>query len=281
MERRVLSREMIRQFRQYLEKEEKSDATIEKYMRDVRAFAIYINNEEIAKASVIAYKQHLLESGYAIRSINSMLASLNSLFGYLGWTELRVKSLKLQQQVFCPEEKELTRAEYERLCRTASRKQNERLCLILQTICSTGIRVSELPYITAEAVRNSKAQVSLKGKIRTVLLPADLRKKLLRYISDQGIETGPVFITRGGKPVSRTNIWRQMKNLCAEANVDPGKVFPHNLRHLFARIFYGLEKDIVKLADVLGHSSVDTTRIYIISTGAEHRHCMERMHLVI
>ena len=281
MEGRVLSREMIRQFRQYLEKEEKSEATVEKYIRDVRAFAIYINNEEIAKESVIAYKQQLLDDGYAIRSINSMLASLNSLFSYLGWTELRVKSLKLQQQVFCPEEKELTRAEYERLCRTASRKQNERLCLILQTICSTGIRVSELRFVTAEAVRNSKAQVSLKGKIRTVLLPADLRKKLLRYISDQGIETGPVFITRGGKPVSRTNIWRGMKNLCEEAEVDPGKVFPHNLRHLFARIFYGLEKDIVRLADVLGHSSVNTTRIYIISTGAEHRRFMEQMHLVI
>ena len=281
MEGRVLSREMIRQFQQYLEKEEKSEATVEKYIRDVTAFAYYINNTAISKEKVIAYKQKLSDAGYAIRSINSMLASLNSLFTYLGWTDLRVKSLKLQKQAFCPEEKELTRAEYERLCRTASRKQNERLCLILQTICSTGIRVSELPYITAEAVRNSKAQVSLKGKIRTVLLPNDLRKKLLRYVSVHSIETGPVFITRGGKPVSRTNIWRQMKNLCAEANVDPGKVFPHNLRHLFARIFYGLEKDIVRLADVLGHSSVDTTRIYIISTGAEHRHCMERMHLVI
>ena len=281
MEGRVLSREIIWQFKRYLEKEEKSEATVEKYIRDVTAFASYINNETISKETVIGYKQQLLDDGYAIRSINSMLASLNSLFTYLGWTELRVKSLKLQQQVFCPEEKELTRAEYERLCRAAEKKRNERLYLILQTICSTGIRVSELPYITAEAVRDGKAEVALKGKIRTVLLPGDLRKKLLRYISNQVIESGPVFITRGGKPVSRTNIWREMKGLCAEANVDPGKVFPHNLRHLFARIFYGLEKDIVRLADVLGHSSVDTTRIYIISTGAEHRHCMERMHLVI
>ena len=281
MNGKYLSSEIIDRFHQYLIKEEKSEATIEKYIRDVSAFASYINSAAITKETVIAYKQHLLDENYAVRSINSMLASLNSLFAFLGWTDLHVKALKLQQQVFCPEEKELTRAEYERLCRTAQKKHNERLYLILQTICSTGIRVSELPFITAEAVRTGKAEVSLKGKIRAVLLPNELRKKLLRYSSEQHIETGPVFITRGGRPISRTNIWREMKGLCAEANVDPGKVFPHNLRHLFARIFYGIEKDIVRLADVLGHSSVDTTRIYIISTGAEHRHCMERMHLVI
>ncbi|MBQ0037241.1 MAG: tyrosine-type recombinase/integrase [Clostridiales bacterium] len=281
MEERFINSEIIGRFQKYLTEEEKSDATIEKYIRDVTAFASYMDGAEITKEIVIAYKQHLLDDGYAVRSINSMLASINSLFCYLGWTDLKVKSLKVQQQVFCPEEKELTRAEYERLCRTAQKKHNERLCLILQTICSTGIRVSELPFITVEAVRNGKAVVSLKGKTRVVLLLKDLQKKLLRYISKQKISDGCVFVTRTGKPVSRSNIWREMKGLCEEANVDPRKVFPHNLRHLFARIFYGLEKDIVRLADVLGHSSVNTTRIYIISTGAEHRQCMEQMRLVI
>lgn len=218
---------------------------------------------------------------YAVRSINSMLASINSLFSFLGWYELRVKSLKVQQQVFCPEEKEMTKAEYERLCRTAERKQNERLCLILQTICGTGIRVSELQFITVEAVRKGEATVSLKGKTRSIFIVRDLQKKLLRYISEQHIMTGAIFITRTGKPMSRTNIWREMKSLCIEAEVNPEKVFPHNLRHLFARVFYGIEKDIAKLADILGHSSINTTRIYIISTGTEHRQRMERMRLIL
>lgn len=216
-----------------------------------------------------------------MRSINSMLASINSLFSFLGWYELRVKSLKVQQQVFCPEEKELTKAEYEPLCRTAERKQNQRLCLILQTICGTGIRVSELQFITVEAVRKGEAMVSLKGKTRSIFIVRDLQKKLLRYIFEQKITAGAVFVTRTGKPLSRTNIWREMKNLCLEAEVNPEKVFPHNLRHLFARVFYGIEKDIAKLADILGHSSINTTRIYIISTGTEHRQRMERMRLII
>ena len=235
----------------------------------------------ITKDTVIAYKQNLIDSGYAVRSINSMLASINSLFSFLGWYELRVKSLKIQQQVFCPEEKELTKAEYERLCRTAERKHNERLCLILQTICGTGIRVSELQFITVEAVRKGEATVSLKGKTRSIFIVRDLQKKLLRYISEQKITAGAVFVTRTGKPISRTNIWREMKKLCVEAEVNPEKVFPHNLRHLFARVFYGIEKDIAKLADILGHSSINTTRIYIISTGTEHRQRMERMRLII
>ena len=261
--------------------EEKSDATIEKYIRDVTTFVSYINGIAITKETVIAYKQHLLDESYAVRSINSMLASINGLFCFLGWNDMRVKSLKVQQQVFCPEEKELTRAEYERLCRTAQKKHNERLCLILQTICSTGIRVSELSFITVEALKDGKAVVSMKGKTRTIFLTKELRKKLMRYISEQQISEGPVFITRTGKPISRSNIWREMKGLCEEANVDPRKVFPHNLRHLFARIFYGLEKDIARLADILGHSSVNTTRIYIVSTGYEHRRCMEQMRLLI
>ena len=281
MQQRMITPEIIRNFKSYLAAEEKSEATIAKYQRDLAAFAAYAGAAALTKETVIAYKQQLQEEGYAIRSINSMLASLNSFFAFSGWNDLRVKALKLQQQVFCPEEKELTREEYERLCRAAQKRRNQRLELILQTICSTGIRVSELAYITVEAVRQGKAVVSAKGKTRVILLSAALQKKLLRYIKEQKIKEGPVFITRSGKPLSRTGIWREMKSLCAEAKVDPRKVYPHNLRHLFARIFYNLEKDIVKLADVLGHSSVNTTRIYIISTGLEHRRCMEKMHLVI
>ena len=275
----LTSRE-IERFRNYLREEEKSENTMEKYIRDVTAFSAFCDGT-ITKDTVIAYKQNLIDSGYAVRSINSMLASINSLFSFLGWYELRVKSLKVQQQVSCPEEKEMTKAEYERLCRTAERKQNERLCLILQTICGTGIRVSELQFITVEAVRKGEATVSLKGKTRSIFIVRDLQKKLLRYISEQHIMTGAIFITRTGKPMSRTNIWREMKSLCIEAEVNPEKVFPHNLRHLFARVFYGIEKDIAKLADILGHSSINTTRIYIISTGTEHRQRMERMRLIL
>ena len=280
MKGHFLTSKEIERFRNYLREEEKSENTLEKYIRDVTAFSAFCN-ETITKDTVIAYKQRLIDGGYAVRSINSMLASINSLFSFLGWYDLRVKSLKVQQQVFCPEEKELTKTEYERLCRTAEKKQNERLCLILQTICCTGIRVSELQFITVEAVRKGEATVSLKGKTRSIFIVRDLQKKLLRYISEQKITTGSVFVTRTGKPISRTNIWREMKSLCLEAEVNPEKVFPHNLRHLFARVFYGIEKDIAKLADILGHSSINTTRIYIISTGTEHRQRMERMRLII
>lgn len=280
MKGHFLTGKEIERFRNYLREEEKSENTLEKYIRDVTAFSVFCYGT-ITKDTVIAYKQSLIDGGYAVRSINSMLASLNSMFSFLGWYELRVKSLKVQHQVFCPEEKELTKAEYERLCRTAERKQNERLCLILQTICGTGIRVSELQFITVEAVRKGNATVSLKGKTRSVFIVRDLQKKLLRYISEQHITAGAIFVTRTGKPLSRTNIWREMKSLCLEAEVNPEKVFPHNLRHLFARVFYGIEKDIAKLADILGHSSINTTRIYIISTGTEHRQRMERMRLII
>ena len=278
---RIITEKTIKDFSSHLKSEEKSQNTIEKYLRDVRAFAAAQNGEAVTKEAVMGYKQLLLEKGYAVRSINSVLASLNSLFSLLGWHDCRVKALKLQRQIFCPEEKELTKAEYERLCRAAQSKHNERLNLILQTICGTGIRVSELQFITVEAVKNGEAVVSLKGKTRTVFLVKPLQKKLLRYIAVQKIQSGSVFITRTGKPMSRTNIWREMKGLCEEAGVNPKKVFPHNLRHLFARVFYGIEKDIAKLADILGHSSINTTRIYIISTGKEHRRRMESMRLII
>ena len=280
MKGRFLSLKDIESFRAHLILEERSGATVEKYIRDAKAFSAFVNGAEITKETVIEYKKHLQES-YAVRSVNSMLASLNSLFSFLGWQDLRVKSIKLQQQIYCPEEKELTKDEYMRLCKAAKFRHNERLNLILQTICGTGIRVSELQFITVDAVRRGEATVSCKAKTRAVFIVKELQKKLLRYAAEQGIKSGMIFITRTGKPLSRTNIWREMKALCNEAGVNPQKVFPHNLRHLFARVFYGIEKDIAKLADILGHSSINTTRIYIISTGTEHRKRMENMRLVI
>ena len=281
MKGKILTSNQIAAFAVYLKSEEKSENTIEKYIRDARAFAAYMGNAEITKEAVISYKNKLLSEGYAVRSINSMIASINSLFTFLGWENLKVKSLKLQRQIYCPEEKELTKAEYMRLVNTARRKGNERLNLLIQTICGTGIRVSELQYITVEAVTCGEAVVSLKGKTRSVFIVRELQKKLLRYAAEQKITSGAIFITRTGKPMSRTNIWREMKSLCEQAGVNPQKVFPHNLRHLFARTFYGIEKDIAKLADILGHSSINTTRIYIITTGNEHRQRMENMRLII
>ena len=280
MKGRYVTAKAIAEFKEHLILEERSEITIEKYIRDVKAFSVYTQNTAVTKEIVIAYKKHLQEN-YAVRSVNSMLASINSLFSFLGWHDLKVKSLKLQQQVFCPEEKELTKAEYARLCRAAERKHNERLNLILQTICGTGIRVSELQYITVEAVKQGETVVNCKAKTRSVFIVKELKQKLLRYAAEQGIKSGMIFVTRTGKPISRTNIWREMKALCEEASVNPQKVFPHNLRHLFARVFYGIEKDIAKLADILGHSSINTTRIYIISTGTEHRQRMENMQLII
>ena len=281
MKGRILTSKAVQSFKKYLREEEKSANTIEKYLRDVRAFAEYLGGAEVTKEAVIAYKSKLLAESYAVRSINSMLASLNGLFSFLGWTDCRVKSIKLQRQIYCPEEKELTKAEYMRLVNTAKQKGNERLNLILQTICGTGIRVSELQYITVEAVKCGEAIVSLKGKTRAIFIVRELQKKLLRYAAEQGISSGTIFITRTGRPLNRTNIWREMKGLCKQAGVNPQKVFPHNLRHLFARVFYGIEKDIAKLADILGHSSINTTRIYIISTGDEHRKRMEHMRLIL
>ena len=274
-----MSDDRIAEYEAYLRANEKAPATIEKYIRDVRAM-LDCCGDPLSREAVLGYKSHLMEQ-YAVRSANSMIASLNSFFDFLGRDDLKLRSLRFQREVYCKESRELTREEYERLCRTAQKKHNERLNLILQTICATGIRVSELEFITVEAVQRGEAVVSLKGKTRTVLIVAPLQKKLQRYIRERGLASGAVFVTRTGNPMSRTNIWREMKELCTDARVDPRKVFPHNLRHLFARIFYGLDKDIAKLADILGHSSIETTRIYIISTGSEHRKRMERMHLIL
>lgn len=279
MQNRILSEKDIETFQNHLLQEEKSTATMEKYLRDVRAFLVFSGQAAITKDLVMTYKQALLEKNYAVRSINSMLASLNSLLDFLGWGDCKVKSLKIQRQTYCAEEKELTKAEYLRLLEAS--KNQPQLNLIMQTICGTGIRVSELKYFTVEAVRRGEIVVSCKSKTRTILLPGKLKKLLLEYAKKNKIQSGAVFVTRNGKPVNRSNIWAQMKRLCEIAGVKPSKVFPHNLRKLFARTFYGIEKDIAKLADILGHSSINTTRIYIMTTGTEHRRKIERLELVV
>ncbi|MBQ7380277.1 MAG: tyrosine-type recombinase/integrase [Clostridia bacterium] len=280
MERMITDDERIQAFAAYLKENEKSTATVEKYVRDVSAFCVFAGGCEIDKQTVMDYKTYLGKH-YAIASANSMLAALNAFLRYCGAGELAVKRFVMQRQVFCGQEKELTREEYYRLVDTASKRKDERLCLILQTICGTGIRVSELQFITVEAVQRGEATVHCKGKNRRILLVSALRKKLARYVKMQKIRSGSIFVTRSGKPISRVDVWRQMKALCKQANVLPSKVFPHNLRHLFARIFYSMEKDIAKLADILGHSSIDTTRIYIVTTSAEHLKKMQRMHLIL
>lgn len=274
-----LSVEHIQEFWNYLKQEEKSEATIQKYLRDVRLFRAYAQDQPITKVLVIGWKKSLEDSGYAVRSINSMLASLNSLLHFLGRSDCRVKAIKQQKQVYCSEEKELTKAEYLQLLQAAER--TPQLQLVMKTICGTGIRVSELKYFTVEAVKQGQVTVNCKGKRRTILIPGKLRKLLLNYAQKEKIRSGVIFHTRNGKPLNRSYIWALMKALCKEAGVNPSKVFPHNLRKLFARTFYAMEKDIAKLADILGHSSIDTTRIYIISTGTEHRKKIERLGLVV
>ena len=279
MKERIVTAELIDTFRQKLILEEKSTATVEKYLRDVRAFFAYIGQSPLTKEVVMGYKKLLIEKQYAVRSVNSMLVSVNSLLEYMGCQNCKVKSIRQQRQIYCAEEKELTKAEYLRLLSAAKKKPQ--LLLVMETICGTGIRVSELRYFTVEAVRRGEITVTCKAKNRTILLPRKLKGLLLDYSRKNSIRSGPIFVSRGGKPLDRSNIWRQMKRLCQEAGVKSSKVFPHNLRKLFARTFYSIEKDIAKLADILGHSSIETTRIYIMSTGTEHRKKIERLGLVI
>ena len=267
-------------FERFLIEEERSEATLEKYLRDVRAFCAFLGKWEWDKSRVVEYKR-MLGDRYAVTSANSMLAAVNAFLRFLGAHACCVKRFRVQREVYCPAEKELTRDEYFRLLEAAKKRRNARLALILQTLCGTGIRVSELEYVTHEAALAGEAVVRCKGKDRRVFIVPKLAKRLLRYAREQGICTGALFLTRGGRPISRNRIWKEMKGLCKEAGVTPGKVFPHNLRHLFARTFYRLEKDLARLADVLGHASIDTTRIYIVSTGEEHRQKMERMRLII
>ena len=279
MTEKILLAQHLMYFREYLLQEEKSGATVEKYLRDVRAFKEYAGDRGISKDMTVAYKKYLEEKGYAVCSINSMLASLNSLLEYMGWSECKVKHLKQQRQTYCSEEKELTKEEYKRLLGAA--KGQEQLKLILQTICGTGIRISELKYFTVEALKKGEVTVRCKNKTRTVLVPKALIKSLLLYAKKKGIGMGPVFVSRSGNPMNRSNIWASMKKLCEAARVKPSKVFPHNLRKLFARTFYEIEKDIAKLADILGHGSIETTRIYIMTTGLEHRKKIERLGLIL
>ena len=277
---RKITNKLINEFKNYLKAEEKSAATLEKYIRDITVFAAWICGRELNKDLVLEYKQSII-SAYAPASVNSMLSSINSFFTYNEWYELRVKALKIQKQIFAEKEKELTKPEYKSLLKAAKKRNNEQLCLVMQTICGCGLRVSELSAVTVEAVRAKKATINCKGKMRIVMLPDDLCRLLLRYIRENNIKSGPVFVTRNGRPLDRSNIWRMMKSLCIDAGVSPDKVFPHNLRHLFARTFYGIEKDIVKLADILGHSSVNTTRIYTMETCEQHRKLIQKLGLFL
>lgn len=296
----MITEELVAGYREHLVREEYAEDTIKKYLRDIRAFMAWLDTREgthgrnpgaspepepsdgsgVDKESAAGWKAYLTEKGYAPVTINAMLSSLNSLLGFLGWDECRVKFLKIQRRIFRDQEKELSRAEYGRLLDAAREGGKPRLALLLETVCATGIRVSEVKYITVEALSRRQADIFLKGKIRTILLPGKLCKKLQDYARKQGIGSGEIFVTKSGRSMSRRQIWQEMKGLCGKAGVSPSKVFPHNLRHLFARIFYQSCRDIVKLADVLGHSSIETTRIYLISTGETHARQMERLGLI-
>lgn len=276
---KIITEKIVNSFKLYLYEEEKSDNTIEKYMRDIRFFCEWLGGKEVDKAAVLQFKKELCEK-YAPKSVNSMLSSINAFFLFMGWYELKVKTLKIQRQIFSDKEKELTKAEYERLLTAAKSKKNEKLYYLIQTIGSTGLRVSEIKYVTVDAVKAGQATINCKGKIRQVFLPKQLCKMLKEFIKFQNIKSGSVFVSRTGKPLDRSNIWKMLKDLCDIAGVARSKVFPHNFRHLFARTFYSLQKDIVRLADILGHSSVNTTRIYTMETGERHKIQIERLGLL-
>ena len=276
----TITPDLIQDYLVYQEEQERSAATIQKYAHDLTDLYIYLNGQPLNKLVLIGWKQKLTET-HAPTTVNSMLTAVNGYLSYMGWSELRIRLLKIQKSLFLDEQKELTRSEYMRLVRVAEQKGNERLALVIQTICATGIRVSELRFITAEAVCCGRAGITNKGKRRTVFLPDKLRRLLKQYMKKQRITAGAVFVTKTGKALDRSNIWRDMKALCESAGVDSNKVFPHNLRHLFARTFYSLERDLSRLADILGHSNVSTTRIYTAESGAVHARQMERMGLVV
>ena len=269
--------EHIQAYANHLRQEEKSAATIEKYFRDTHAFARWLDGQEITKERTAAWKAHLVERDYAPASINAMLSALNGLLDFLGLGDCRVKFLKLQRRMFRDDSRDLTRADYDRLIATAQECSQNRLALLMETICATGIRVSEVRYITVEAAKVGRAEIALKGKIRTILLPNKLCRKLLKYAKKKKTASGEIFLTRSGKGISRRQIWAEMKGLCRAAGVAASKVFPHNFRHLFATAFYRASRDIVKLADVLGHSSLETTRIYLLTSGAEHQRQLDRL----
>ena len=271
---------MLAEFWDYLKGEERAEGTMEKYLRDVGAFAAWLEGRAVTRERAAAWKEHLLAAGYKPVTVNSMLAALNSFFRFAGWEDCRVRFVKVQRRMFREGDRELTRQEYERLLETARSLGKERLALLMETICATGIRVSEVKYITLEAARSGRAEIALKGKIRTILLPGKLCRKLAKYARHKKIASGEIFLTGSGRSLSRRQIWAEMKALCARAGVEPSKVFPHNLRHLFASTFYQASRDIVKLADVLGHASIETTRIYLLISGEEHRRQLDKLGLV-
>lgn len=276
----ILTYDQLQKYTYWLRREERCEGTVEKYLRDIQAFARWLEGRPVTKEQTAGWKAYLMAAGYAPVTINSMLSAINGLFRFLGWEECRVKFLKVQRRLFRDEGRDLTRPEYVRLLDTARNLGRDRLALLMETICATGIRVSEVRHITVEAARRGRAEIASKGKVRIILLPNKLCRKLLKYAQKQKNVSGEIFLTGNGKPLTRRQIWAEMKRLCKRAGVAPSKVFPHNLRHLFATAFYRVSRDIVKLADVLGHSSIETTRIYLISTGAEHQRQLDRLGLV-
>ena len=276
----TISSNQLSAFAAYLRAEERSPGTMEKYLRDVQAFVRWLDGRPVTREQAAGWKEHLRAQGYAPVTINAMLAALNSLLRFLGLEDCRVKFLKIQRRLFREAGRELTRPEYERLLMAARERGQDRLALLMETICATGIRVSEVRYLTVEAARRGRAEIALKGKIRTILIPNRLCRKLLKYAGKNKTVSGEIFLTRNGTSMSRRQIWAELKQLCQYAGVESTKVFPHNLRHLFATTFYKVCKDIARLADVLGHSSIETTRIYLLTSGREHARQLDRLGLV-
>lgn len=278
----IITRELLEQYKQYLFEKEKSIATIKKYICDLKKLVLFLKNTEATKSTIIQYKEYLRnKNSYKTSSINSFLVAANRFFEYMGWHDLKIKTFKVQHEIFIPESRELTKEEYRKLVKAAKKSGNISICLILQTICATGIRVSELSAITVTAVKKGVATIYNKGKERQILIPRDLQIKLMAYIKSKGIKKGMVFQTSKGKMIDRTYIWRKMKELCNNTDVNKNKVFPHNLRHLFSRTFYKMYKDIVKLADILGHSSIETTRIYLKESYVQYRKQLENLDLLV
>ena len=277
---RVITKTTIEQFEAYLHKEERSNGTVDNYIRNVRELAAWLAGQAVTKEQLVAWKDALQAKRLQPTTVNAKLAAIGCFLRVMGWQDCQVRFLRVQRRVFREKEKELTREEYEKLLAAAQQQGSARLALLLETICATGVRVSEVQYITVEAARRGRAEVTMKGKIRTILIPNKLCRKLLKYAKQTKTASGKIFLTRNGTALSRKQIWAEMKSLCQAAGVSPGKVFPHNLRHLFATVFYRACHDIVKLADVLGHSRIETTRIYLVTTGLEYARQLEQLGLV-
>lgn len=278
----IITEQVINKFKEYLEYEEKSAATIEKYIRDIKKLMNFADGREITKKLMLEYKENLrIKQNYKLSSINSFLIAANRLFGYLEWYGLSTRTYRIQKEAFISRKKNLSMYEYKKLVLAVRRKGNKRLEMIIQTLCSMGIRISELSYITVESVETGEVDIYGKRKQRKALIPEKLQEQLKHYIIKNKIKSGFVFRTSRGNAVDRSNIWREMKVLREETHIEGEKIFPHNLRHLFAKTFYKTEKDIAKLADILGHSSIETTRIYIRTTSEEYKKQLDKMELVI